>query len=378
MKSLTKSKLISVIFLAFVFVMGILYAVLPKSDFSQTEKRYLAEFPEFSLQSLSSGKFTSEFEQYLTDHTPFRNFFVSVNSYYELAKGNNGSNGVYLGSDGWLIEKPFDRENRFDSNMQRIVSFAKKQDIPVALTAVPEKGEIYSDKLPANSLDYPDAEYMDRISQKCADDVTFINLLDSMKSQKDKKQLFYKTDHHWTTDGAYLGYTEICRALNLEAAPESSFNTEERYEENRGFYGTSYATSLFTLTEPESMKIMRSKKTDGAADIVIEDGGEKKYSNMFFEEAFDGIDWYTVFLDGNHPFVRIKTGNEGGKLLVIKDSFAHCLVPFLAENYSEIVMIDLRYYKMPVSALIEKENFSRILFAYGMENLAESKDIILR
>ena len=118
---------------------------------------------------------------------------------------------------------------------------------------------------------------------------------------------------------------------------------------------------------------------------------------MFFDDNLKGNDKYTVFLDGNHPLVRIKTGNEGGRLLVIKDSFAHCLVPFLTENYSEIVMIGLRYYKMPVSALIEKENFIRILFykkpvsqllsaenfdqilfVYGMENLAESRDIIIK
>lgn len=373
MKTKTKSIIITAFFIAFVFIMAVLYIFMPKNSFSATEKRYLAEFPKFSFDALSSGKFTSEFEEYLSDHTPFRNVFVSLNSYFELAKGNNGSNGIYLGSDGWLIEKPFDRENRFDTNLRRIKNFADSTDIPVALSVVPEKGYIYGDRLPKNALKYNDEECLQKLSKQ-SENVSFINIADALKAQKDKKQLFYKTDHHWTSDGAYIGYAEICKALNLNAAAENDFDVQTV----DGFYGTSYSTSLYTLTKPDTMKIMRSKKSGGAAEVVIEESKTTRKNNMFFDEALDGGDQYTVFLGGNHPLVRIKTGNQGGRLLVIKDSFAHCLAPFLAENYSEIVMVDLRYYKMPLSQLISAESFEQILFLYGMENFAESKDIILK
>ena len=374
MKNKTKSKLISAFFIVFIFAAAVLYVFTPKNSFSETEKRYLAEFPKFSFEALSSGKFTSEFEEYLSDHAPFRNVLVSLNSYFELVKGNNGSNGIYLGSDGWLIEKPFDRENRFDTNVRRITAFARSTNIPTAITAVPEKGFIYGEKLPKNALTYSDDEYFKKLSAQCGDSVQFINLTDALKARKDTVQLFYKTDHHWTCGGAYIGYAEICKALNLTAVEENSFYTQTAED----FYGTSYSTSLYTLTKPDTMKILRSKKTDGAAEIVIEDGKTEKSENMFFDGNLKGSDKYTVFLDGNHPLVRIKTGNTGGRLLVVKDSFAHCLVPFLAENYSEIVMIDLRYYKKPVSQLLSAEDFNQILFVYGMENLAESRDIILK
>ena len=374
MKNKTKSKLISAVFTVFIFAAAVLYVFMPKNSFSETEKRYLAEFPKFSLQSLTSGEFTSGFEEYLSDHAPFRNVLVSLNSYFELIKGNNGSNGVYLGSDGWLIEKPFDRENRFDTNVRRITAFAKSTHVPTAIAAVPEKGYIYGEKLPKNALTYSDDEYFKKLSSQCGDSVRFINLSDALNKQKDAEQIFYKTDHHWTSGGAYIGYTEICKALNLTAAEKSSFYVQTAED----FCGTSYSTSLYTLTKPDVMKIMRSRKTDGAAEVVIEDGKTEKSGNMFFDGNLKGSDKYTVFLDGNHPLVRIKTGNAGGRLLVIKDSFAHCLVPFLAENYSEIVMIDLRYYKKPVSQLLSAESFNQILFVYGMENLAESRDIIIK
>ena len=363
--------MIILLFVIFIAAMGVLYAVLPKSEFSETEKRYLAGAPEFSLKALGSGEFTADFEEFLADQTPFRKFFVSVNSYFELFKGNNGSDGIYLGSDGWLIEKPFDRSNKFDKNIKRIKEFSEKSGIPAAITAVPSKGYIYSDKLPKNSLAYLDGEYREKL-ENCG--MKYIDLFGAMKAAKSEKQLFYKTDHHWTSAGAYLGYTEICRALGLDAVPEIGFDIEE----TPGFFGTSYSTSCYTLTEPDTLTVMRSKKSGGAAEVIIREDKEETFDNMFFADALEQGDKYVVFLNGNHPMVTIKTGNDGGKLLLIKDSFAHCLAPFLAENFSEIVMVDLRYYKKPISELISAEGFDRMLFVYGMENIAESRDVILK
>lgn len=374
MKNKTASKIINTVFLAFIFAVGLLYAVMPKSEFSETEKRYLAGFPEFSFKSLFSGDFSSDFEEFLSDQTPFRSFFVSVNSYFQLAKGNNGADGVYLGSDGWLIEKPFDRSNRFDGNIGRISKYAKECGVPCAILAVPSKGYIYSGALPKNALRYEDGEYLEKIASVCGNDMTVIDISDAMQSAKNEKQLFYKTDHHWTSDGAFLAYGEACKALGLSASAESDFDIET----GENFFGTSYASSCYTLTPPDTVKLMRSKKTGGAAEVTIDDGGKEKYDNMFFTEALSESDKYVVFLDGNHSLVRIKTGNEGGKLLLIKDSFAHCIAPFFAENYSEIVMIDLRYYRKPVSELVSAEAPDQIMFLYGMENLAESADIILK
>ncbi len=359
------------LFVTFIAAMGVLYAVLPKNDFSETEKRYLAGAPSFSFKNLSSGKFTADFEGFLADQTPFRKFFVSVNAYFEYLKGNNGTNGVYLGSDGWLIEKPFDRSNKFDKNMERIREFCEKSGIPAAITAVPSKGYIYSEKLPKNALAYLDGEYREKL-ENCG--MHYIDLFDAMEKAKNEKQLFYRTDHHWTSAGAYLAYTQICRALGLKAVPESGFEAEE----TPGFFGTSYSTSCYTLTKPDTLTVMRSKKSGGAAEVIIREEKEETFDNMFFTDALAQGDKYVVFLDGNHPMVTVKTGNEGGRLLLIKDSFAHCLAPFLAEHYSEIVMIDLRYYRKPISDLMAEKDFTQLLFVYGMDNLAESSDIILR
>lgn len=365
-------KILIALFLVFIFSVSILYVCLPKKEFSESEKRYLAEMPEASFSNISDGTFSSGFEEYLADHTPLRSFFVGVHAYFELLKGNNGADGVYMGKDGWLIEKPFDRSSKFEKNIRAISTFAKKQSIPVETVIVPSKGFVYSDKLPKNALDYLDSEALDSVK---SDSFRFIDLRDTLLKNKDAYQLFYKTDHHWTSDGAFVAYEEICKSLGMTPAARDSFDRTSV----SGFKGTSYSTSCYLLSKPDDVVLMKNKKTGGAAEVTIsENGKDETFDNMFFEDALSESDKYVVFLDGNHAFERIKTGNEGGKLLLVKDSFAHCIAPFLAENYSEIIMIDLRYYKKPVSAVIADEGVTELMFLYGIDTFAESNDIILR
>ncbi|MBR3439522.1 MAG: hypothetical protein IKH13_08480 [Clostridia bacterium] len=334
----------------------------------------MTQFPETSFQTVKDGTFEQGFEKFLADQTPFRTFFVSLNSYFELIKGNNGSAGVYLGKDGWLIEKPFDRENNFDKNLRRINDFSKTVDKPVYLLIAPTKGSIYTEYLPSNSLDYYDKELITSVSEK-AGNINNINIVSAFEKNKNDTLLYYKTDHHWTTEGAFIAYNAVCDALNLNAVDISSYNKEIVKE----FYGTSYSTSCYTLTKPDTLTIMRNAKTNGSAKVIIEDGSKpEEYDNMFFEDALETADKYVVFLNGNHGLERIITGNSGGKLLLVKDSFAHCIAPFLAENFSEIIMVDLRYYKKPLSGIIQNENPDQIMFLYGIDTFAESNDIILK
>ena len=365
-----------VVFILFLAVMGVMYILLPKQNYSPLEKRYLSEFPEFSFENLLEGEYTQGIEDFLADNTPFRAGFVGVNSYYNLLIGNNGANGVYLGKNGMLIEKPVDENNNLQRNIERIKSFAESESVPVNMLVVPSKGYIYNENLPFNSLKYKDKEYFAYIENTLADKVNFVNILEKFDLKAEKEKLFYNTDHHWTSAGAYLGYENICEAIGLEAKEKTDF-TIESYPD---FYGTSYTTSAYYLTSRESIEVWRDKNTGGGALVEIIEGSKSdKYDNMFFDDNLKADDKYTVYLDGNHSMVKIHNGaaDSNKKLLLIKDSFAHCLAPFLSYNYSDIVMIDLRYYKLPVSDLIKEENCDDILFVYGIDNICTSTDIIL-
>lgn len=374
-KKLKLPALFAAVFFLFLFGMSLLLLVLPKKTFSETEKRNLAAFPQFSFAALADGSFTRDFETFLSDQTPLRRFFVSLNAYSDLALGNNGGNGVYLGRGGWLFEKPFARENRFETNTRRIVKFARAAGVPCVLLIVPTKGSVYTEMLPKNHLRYDDQNEIAAAQKLCEQNgVACVNLFDRFPVEKSRTNLYYKTDHHWTSAGAFLAYEALGPTLGYEPHALREYSVEK----TENFYGTSYARACYTFTRPDVLEVFRSKKTGGRAQVTIaENGRETRADNLFFTDRLTGSDPYTVFLDGNHALETIRTG-AGGRLLIVKDSFAHCLTPFLAEHYGEIVTVDLRYYKKPVSALMAQSAFDRVLFVYGADTFAESKDIILR
>ncbi len=371
-----KKNLTSFVFIVFISAIMVMYFVMPKEDYSPLEKRYYESFPSFSGEALLNGDYTQGIENYLADHTPLRAFFVGTNSYYNLAIGNNGSNGVYLGKDDMLIEKPFSEDNLLERNMAKIKTFSEETDIPVSMVVVPSKGYIYSDYLPANALEYKDEEYFDFIENNLGSKIKFVNILNQFKSTSADDKLFFKTDHHWTSFGAYSAYCSLCDAMGLNKKSKNDFSIES-YD---NFYGTSYSTSAYYLTKREEIEVWRDKESLGVADVeIIEGQKSEKYDNMFFDDNLSGDDKYTVFLDGNHSMVKIhnNSADSNKKLLIIKDSFAHCLAPFLSAHYSDIVMVDLRYYKLSLTELIKTEGCNEAIFIYGIDNLATSTDIIL-
>lgn len=370
-----KDNLLSFIFLGFIFIMMVLYFALPKSEYSSLEKRYLSDFPKFDVDDLLSGDYTADIESYLADQTPMRSLFVGINSYANLLLGNNGSNGVYLGKNDMLIEKPVSRDNILERNIDNINYFAENIDIPFSAVVVPSKGYIYGDNLPSNSLKYLDDEYFDYISDNLSEKIDFIDIRENFKAVASNYKLYYNTDHHWTSFGAFTAYENICKSLGIAPKNKDDYNVEVYSD----FYGTSYSTSAYYLTKSEDIEVWRSKETGGKTDVTIAEGSEiTEHDSLFFDENLNGDDKYTVYLDGNHSYVEVHndSADNDKTLLVIKDSFAHCLVPFLSDHYESIVMIDLRYYKLSLDELIKEKQIDEALLVYGIDNICTSTDMI--
>ncbi len=363
----------AVVFCVFIFAMGLLFLLLPKQSYSSNEKRYLSTFPEFNADTLLSGKFGTEFETFLSDHTVGRNFFVGLNAYYDLICGRNGSNGVYACADNYLINVPVDTDNRLESNIQTLAKFASDTNADASLLIVPSVGYIMEDKLPRVHYSYLDDAYFDVIEENKGE-LDFMNIKQLFKDNAQEKQLYYRTDHHWTTQGAYLAYTAYCAAQGITPTPESSFEKETF----GNFYGTTYSTSALWLTPPDDIELWHNKTHEENVRVTIQEGESiEEHNSMFFLSHLQEDDKYPVFLDGNHSLVRIENENsDGPKLLLIKDSFAHAMVPFLADHYSEIVMVDMRYYKLPVSELMEQKGIDEVLMLYGLDNISTDTDLV--
>lgn len=365
-----------IVFILFIFGFAIWFWASPKLDYSSAEKRYLQKFPTVSADNVLSGKFGTDFEKYYADHFPLRTEWVGANAYINLAVGNNGADGVYNCKNGYLINKPIVDDSTLINNAHTIADFAKSVDVPVTAAIVPSTGYVANDVLPAVHNRYNDDEYLSEVQSIISEGgADFVDLRSVFKSEyANGTQLYYKTDHHWTTAGAYAGYGEICRSLGITPVDKSTFALE-KYED---FYGTTYSTSGFWLTEPDSIEVWNNKKnTEKNISVEIVEGDEKQdYHSMYFYNHLQEDDKYPVFIDGNHALTRIRNSSaDGGKILLVKDSFSHCLAPFLAENYSEVILVDMRYYKNSVSELVAEEKPDNILVLYGIDNLAADTDI---
>ena len=368
----------AIIFLLFIYTMAILFFVLPKSNFSSAEKRYLAEKPKLTTESFFSGKFGEDFEKYLSDHTAGRQLWVGLSSYYNYALGNPLSNGIYHCKDGYLVNDP-PVTDRYELNIDIIAEFKEfNPDLNVTTVLAPSTGYIVNDLLPNKHINYTDDDlfaYAKDTFDKF--DVNFVDIRDTLKNaHKNGTQVYYRTDHHWTANGAYLAYCDLSDTLGYTANKKNDYKITSHPD----FYGTTYSSSGFWFTKPDDIEIWESKNyTDFTVEITEADKTETSDS-MFYLNRLEENDKYPVYLDGNHAYTvitnnKLKESGNNKKLLVVKDSFAHTLVPFLADHYSEIVMIDLRYTKPPISAIMKTQGITDILFMYSIDNLATDVDL---
>ena len=341
-------------FCGFLTIMGMLYFLLPETDFSQKEKRYLEEKPDFTGENLLSGTWGENWESYLADHMPGRDFFVGLHAYFENITGRQNTKEIWQDGD-CLMEAPLiPDEKRTEKNLGALQALAEKTDCPMDLMLIPSAG-CYHD-----FPQYKDREILSDIYARAGEQLRIVDLLPVLD-----RDCYYRTDHHWTSGGAYLGYRAYVSSLGI--APRESFTRETA----TGFQGSAYSRSGLWLTPGEDLELWQ-----GSENLTAEIG-EETHEGIFFRENLQKPDKYTVFLGGNHPLVRIHNPSQKGKLLVIRDSFSNCLGGFLAESFGEVVMVDLRYYKQPVSAIMAEEDFDRVLVCYGLHNFLTDQNLIL-
>ena len=215
----------SIRFVALILVLltalSVLTFALPAKEFSENENRYLAQFPEVTWERIVSGAFQSELTEYLSDQIPGRDRWIQFNTAVKKLLGKKEINGIYLGKDGYYFQQFTDSsfsESRITAVFALIEQFAQKLQIPVNIMIVPTPGAVLREKLPANAP-YYDADKVWALLQQSTPSCGFIDLRQSFADAQNRESLYYRTDHHWTAQGAYLAYKEYCSATGKEAKP---------------------------------------------------------------------------------------------------------------------------------------------------------------
>lgn len=344
---------------------------LPHQEVSEKEKRVLSTPPRASLARIADGRFMEQAEAYLMDHFPGRESLIGIHAYLRQAEGLNAVGEITRGQQDWLIAAPLaDKRETLSRNLSALQAFLETAGKPATALVVPTTGAVETEMLPRPHMAYPDEALLGTIRDTLPAD--WCDVLDSFRTHAAPERLFYRTDHHWTTEGAYEAYGRWCAETNRERVPETAYTKTEVPD----FYGTSYAKSGLWAIPPDTLEVW---ETGAPVTVTVQDDNGKApvtQDSLFFWAHQKEADKYPIFLDGNHGRVTIETGNEGGRLLVLRDSFAHCLAPFLTTHFSRIDLIDLRYFKkQTVSQYMEENPPDEILLCYGLDSLMTDRSL---
>lgn len=364
--------IIGLMLLGYIGIMIFTNIITSDRVFSDMENRRLEQVPKFSFEKLSKGEFTSNFEKYTSDQFPFRDFFIGIKSNCERILGKKENNDVFLGKDGYLMEK-FNKpdDENLESKIDAINSFSRNNpNTNKYFILVPNSVKVLEDKLPAFAPVDDELFYIDKVKSNLDKGIKFIDIYDELFSKKDE-YIYYKTDHHWTSKGAFYAYKRLGESMGFYPHGNDYFDIKEVTD---SFYGSLYSKGRFRNIKGDSIELYIPKKSE---NCTVEYYDEKKISNSLYNmESLKEKDKYTVFLNGNHSLLKINTDiSNSKKLLIIKDSYANSLVSFLTGHYNEIYMIDLRYFNEDLSKFIKENNIDDTLILYNVKTFFEDNSI---
>ena len=351
------------LFLAAIILPSVFVFAAEDKAFSDNENRVLQTAPKLKGDDILSGAFQEKLTSWISDQFPARDKLTALGAKIKKTAGYKDIGDAYLCADGYYIQKitPEDTDPaQFEKNLGIVQEFADKNaDKSISLLLVPATGTVLSDKLPKGAEMY-DYKGMYAAAQSALSGVALPDAYGELAKHADE-YIYYRTDHHWTTEGARIAY-------NLLLGGKGAYKGEpELFTDS--FLGTIYSRTLLPNTEPDSIYIAPVGKTK-----VVCDGME---SELYDLSAADEKDKYKVFFGGNYSRVDITTEADNGKtLLMIKDSFANSLAPFLTADFEHIIMLDLRYFRDSAQAICDSEGVTDILFISEMSTFSTDKNLI--
>lgn len=368
-KNKIKSWVTITVFCLLIGVFALTTFILPKKEFSETENRYLSEFPDATAESILGGEFESGFEDYLTDHFVGRDGWVDMKTTIERLMLKTESKDIYFGKDGYLIEKHSDTftTDTAKRNIAYLAQFESKYKEQfgdrLSVMIVPNAVDILRDKLPPLATPYDEELYLSQIKNALIGN-SFVDTSLVLQAHKNE-ELYYKTDHHWKMLAAYYVYQTWAQAQGLSVPDINDFNVTTASD---NFQGT-IQSKLGIQTKSDTIELFLPKND---VSYTVKVGSQEVKNSLYDYSVLDTKDKYAIYFGGNFANVNITTENKNGrKALVIKDSYANCFVPFMLSEFEQIDMLDLRYTNQRLSQLIELGGYTDILVLYNAAGFAE-------
>ena len=365
---------ITTLFCAFIGLFLVANAAAPDREFSEMENRNLEQMPTLSVNTLLSGEFMKNFETYTTDQFVGRDAWIGLKSSTERALGKKENNNVYFCDQNTLITR-FDQPDaaKVTENLNYVNTFVENVDIPVTFSLIPPQACIWADRLPEGAPNASQTALLEQ-AQAAVPGATWADLYTPLMAHKDEN-IFYRTDHHWTSLGAYYGYTALADALGYTPVPLDTYTETVRSTE---FYGTVFSSSGVRWVNPDTITTYVPDTGITVTSYTYDSSGNPvEEPRALYDTSFLSVkDKYSMFLGGNQSLGVVKTPNaDKPKLLILRDSYTDSLVPFLTPHFSEIHLIDLRYYKLSLSDYIQQNDIDQALVLYSVPNFVTDSNL---
>lgn len=334
--------------------------LLPDKYYSETEKRTLTQKTAISIADFPSGKMGTEIEKYLADQFPMRNGWITVKTLAQRLSGKTEISGVYFGKDGYLIDA-FTSYNRkqYQANLQALKQLSERISVPMDVMLIPTAAQILSDKLPAYAPNLDQKELL-VYAQKLG--LSTVDVFDALSDHKDE-YIYYKTDHHFTSLGAYYCYAAWMQAQGKTAEPIYAWQSQVLCDNFRG-------TTYNKVNDPFAPYDTITAYYKTLQHAVNYNNGNYMTDSIYERKYLSGKDQYATFLNSNQS-TTVVSGNGEGKLLILKDSYANCFAQFVIDDYAETHLIDLRFFKGSVSDYITENGITQVLVLYNIPNFAQ-------
>lgn len=362
-----------VVFCGLVGSLALANLFAPKRAYSENENRYLAQMPELTADHLFSGAFGADFESYLSDQFIGRDAWMVLGTETKRALGNREIGGVFLGKDGYYIQNTdLSDEAQFKSNVEAVRTFFDRHagSIPkerMTFLLAPTAASVLQDRLPAFAPVPDEDTFLDTAFRALSGYCT-VDVRQTLTAHK-QEGIYYKTDHHWTTKGAFLSYQAYCAAQGNTIPQESDYRIETV---SKTFRGSLYSKVLAHDAAYDSISLYHWKRPQN----VLYKSGAFTREGCYDRAALDQKDKYLVFFGENNAEATLTTdAGTGRRLLVVKDSYANAFVPFLTAQYDSIHMLDLRYYKASVDQYMAQNGITDVLVLYNISNFVSDSNL---
>lgn len=366
-------KVLGMLFMAFLFLMMILNMVTKDKKISEEENRALTEKPDYTWENVLSGTYMQQYESYISDQFAGRSLWRRLNIALKRIGGSREENGVFLGKKKQLMEEiATPTEETLEKNIDSMNAFSERyEEVSTRMLLIPDSAEILKGSLPTFASTKEQSKMFKQVQERLSESIQWIDGMSVMSEHADEK-IYYKTDHHWTSLGAYYMYLESAQELGIE---ESCINTAyDIYPVTAKFNGTLSGKSGFCMNEKEEIEVYIPKEEVSVLVNYVDE--QKKRTSVYDVSKLKTKDKYAVFLGGNSSVIDIKTTASSGKtLLLIKDSFANSFLPFLLPHYKEIVLVDPRYYAGSIDDIMSTYQITDTLFLYSGNTFFQDNNI---